>query len=201
VVYSVNKSYRHDITEILLKVALNTTILTLSPSNEKQLYECVCGPLQWKSHHNTLCGPSVDANRVENIDLLIGHAWSYVPSYTNHNTPGRCRPWSLSYVPSYTNHNTPADADRGHYLTFLLTLTITPQVNYDRGHDLTFLITLTIISQADADHGHDLTVLLTLTITQLANAGRGHDLTFLLTLTITPRPMPTVVIILRSFLH
>ena len=68
-----------------------------------------------------------------------------------------------------------------HDLTFLLTLTITPQVNDARGHDLTFLITLTIISQADAD--------------------RGHDLTFLLTLTITPRPMPTVVIILRSFLH
>jgi hypothetical protein len=76
---------------------------------------------------------------------------------------------------------THADADRGHYLTFLLTLTITPQVDADRGQDLTFLLTLTI--------------------THLANAYCGHDLTFLLTLTITPRPMPTVVIILRSFLH
>jgi hypothetical protein len=63
---------------------------------------------------------------------------------------------------SYTNHNTQADADRGHYLTFLLTLTITPQ--------------------ADADSGRDLTFLFTLTITHL-------------------RSMPTVVMILRSFLH
>jgi hypothetical protein len=60
-------------------------------------------------------------------------------------------------------------------------LTLTPQVDANRGHDLTFLLTLIITPQGDAD--------------------RGHDLTFLLTLTITPRPMPTVVMILRSFLH
>jgi hypothetical protein len=56
-----------------------------------------------------------------------------------------------SYVPSYTNHKTQADADRGHYLTFLLTLTITPQADTDRGHDITFLLTLTLTPQADAD--------------------------------------------------
>jgi hypothetical protein len=37
-----------------------------------------------------------------------------------------------------------ADADRGRDLTFLLTLTITPQADADRGHDLQFLLTLTI---------------------------------------------------------
>jgi hypothetical protein len=57
---------------------------------------------------------------------------------------------------------------RGHDLTFLLTLTITPQTNADRGHDITFLLTLTITPQVDADRGHDLTFLLSLTITPSA---------------------------------
>jgi hypothetical protein len=35
-------------------------------------------------------------------------------------------------------------ANRGHDLTFLLTLTLTPQADADRGHDLPFLLTLTI---------------------------------------------------------
>jgi hypothetical protein len=76
----------------------------------------------------------------------------------------RCVMLSVRRNASYTNHNTQADADRGHDLTFLLTLTITHQANADRGHDLTFLLTLTITPQADADGGHDITFLLTTTV-------------------------------------
>ena len=50
--YSANKTDRHDIIEIFLKVALNTITLTLFPIREIQQKNCYFGSLEQNSYIN-----------------------------------------------------------------------------------------------------------------------------------------------------